>query len=627
MDARLRMDVPGGNAMKLRNKTFAAFLGFIVVPLIALGAVSYLLLQHVIAKKHGEQTELTLRAIGSNVASVFKEANSLSDTFYSSFMMRTPVIDMQNSSSRLEVYESERNLRSILLSYPSLQSVSFYQLDGGMLGVDLDRKQRVSFEDLSQDPLYREAHERNGFPLWLGPYENKRLSGGSTVLTQLRLVRDFNTLTVKGTMLLQLQMDDLRSLFHSYDANGSKGNRFLLADPGGMIVFDNKADEWVGKPLPFALGQEPYVSRKMQFDNVQSLVSVYKLELGKLGLNGWSVVSIASWHYLSGETNVLMGWVAVVMVGCLVFALLFNLLFVNRIIRIILRVVQSMRSVERGDFRVRVDVHGRDEASFLANGFNRLVQQLDRLLLDVKRGQERKNKAEFMLLQAQIKPHFLYNTLESINALAMQNEGRKVSQMVIRLGSILRISIQQKEEILIQQEIEHLRSYLEIQKYRFADLFDYVIDVPEELLDYSVQKLTLQPLVENAIQHGFENITYRGMLRITVDEEQGGIALTVEDNGVGIAPERLAAFHYHSEFAWEKHGQAFRDEAVDVEEFVWSGDGGGANSEFGGLGVNNVADRIRIRYGAAFGLFICSSPGEGTVIKCTIPKRRMEAGS
>ncbi|MBO9605811.1 MAG: sensor histidine kinase [Paenibacillaceae bacterium] len=601
--------------MKLRNKTFAAFLGFIVVPLLALGVAAYLLLQSTIAKKYGEQTELTLRAVGSNVASVFKEANALSDTFYSIFMMRTPVIDMQNASSMLEVYESERNLRSILLSYPSLQSVSFYQLDGGMIGVDLDRKQRVAFSDLSQDPLYREAHELNGFPLWLGPYENKRLSGGGDVLTQLRMVRDFNTLTVKGTMLLQLHMDDLRQLFRSYDKGGGNRHRFLLVDPLGTVIFDND-EALIGKPLPFAAGPEPYTSRVMPFDNVRSLVSVYRLELDALGVKGWSVVSIASWKHLSGETNVLMGWVAAVTFGCVVFALLFNMLFVNRIIRLLLRVVQSMRSVERGDFLVRVPVRGRDETSFLANGFNRLVERVERLLSDVKREQDRKNKAEFMLLQAQIKPHFLYNTLESINALAMQNEGRKVSQMVVRLGNMLRLSIHQQEEIRLRQEIDHLKNYLDIQMYRFEDLFDYTIDAPDELMDCTVQKLTLQPLVENAIQHGFDGIDYRGKLNIAVAEENGRIAITVSDNGVGIPAERLARFRYHSQ-------QAGGDQEAPATA--------GHSGEGGGLGVNNVADRIRIHYGDEYGLFLCSAPGWGTTIKCTIPKQppqaEMEAGA
>ena len=148
------------------------------------------------------------------------------------------------------------------------------------------------------------------------------------------------------------------------------------------------------------------------------------------------------------------------------------------------------------------------------------------------------------VLQAQIKPHFLFNTLESINVLAVQNEGRKVSEMVYRLASILRISIQEKEEITLEEEIKHLQSYLEIQKFRFEDLFEYEIDVPKELMHSRILKLTLQPLVENSIQHGFEGISYTGWIRISAWKELGNVMIRVEDNGLGMTSEQLSVFEY-----------------------------------------------------------------------------------
>lgn len=138
------------------------------------------------------------------------------------------------------------------------------------------------------------------------------------------------------------------------------------------------------------------------------------------------------------------------------------------------------------------------------------------------------------MLQAQIKPHFLFNTLESINGLAMRGEGRKVSEMVNRLGNILRISIQDQEEIPLGEEVRHLQSYLEIQQYRFSELFTYEVDIPTHLYASSVLKLTLQPLVENSIQHGFEGIEYKGVLRISAFELHHNLILQVEDNGLGI---------------------------------------------------------------------------------------------
>jgi sensor histidine kinase YesM len=262
-----------------------------------------------------------------------------------------------------------------------------------------------------------------------------------------------------------------------------------------------------------------------------------------------------------------------------------------------------MRQVERGDLSTRVTVVGKDETTTLARGFNSLVTRVSELLEDVKQEQSRKRKAEMMLLQAQIKPHFLFNALESINILAVQNEGRKVSKMVQRLANIFRISIQQKEEITIEQELEHLTSYLEIQKYRFEELFEYTIDVPKELMTNSILKLTLQPLVENSIQHGFEGIEYMGRIHVYAREEGRNIAFYVEDNGIGIGEQQLARFATSG----TKTLQEMYEESPET-------------GERRGLGVGNVADRLRIHYGNRYGIILCSAPDQGTVIKCLIPQ-------
>ncbi|MDG0812019.1 sensor histidine kinase [Cohnella rhizosphaerae] len=298
----------------------------------------------------------------------------------------------------------------------------------------------------------------------------------------------------------------------------------------------------------------------------------------------------------------MLRYVVMITIGCLACALVFNLMFVRRTISFIVSVVGAMRKVERGDLTTRVPVTGNDETVILAKGFNSLVERVSELLNDVTMEQRRKRKAEMMLLQAQIKPHFLFNALESINILAVQNEGRKVSKMVQRLGNIFRISITQKEEIAIEQELEHLRSYLEIQKFRFEELFEYSIEVPPELMSHSILKLTLQPLVENSIQHGFEGIDYLGKIRVSAAFEDEKIVFYVEDNGIGISDERLALF---------------ASSGVTTLEQLY-----GESPETGerrGMGVGNVADRLRIQYGPNYGLMLCSGPGQGTIIKCVIP--------
>lgn len=198
----------------------------------------------------------------------------------------------------------------------------------------------------------------------------------------------------------------------------------------------------------------------------------------------------------------------------------------------------------------------------------------------------------------------MFNTLESINALAAQNEGAKIMLMVRRLSIMLRTSMHHSEEISIKQEVEHVRSYLEIQKYRFEELFSYELNVAAEALDFTILKLTLQPLVENSIQHGFEGYEDgKGILTLDVIAEPHQIVIIVRDNGHGMRTSVL------SKLAAGSNPSSKQSNAAEI-------------GESRGLGLRNVADRLRIHYGPAFGMWICSEEGSGTVIRCVIPKSR-----
>jgi sensor histidine kinase YesM len=374
------------------------------------------------------------------------------------------------------------------------------------------------------------------------------------------------------------------------------GDGLVLYDSSGSrngSVLDAFADEADGA------GASLYRSERLAFEGVDSVVSSIRLKD-----EDWRLLSVTPWRSLSSEITAYLRWIAVIMAVSLLSALLFLAVFIHRIAGTIVRIVRFMRFVERGDLGLRVDEAGNDELALLSRGLNSLIARVNELLGRVKQEQERKTKAEMRVLQAQIKPHFLFNTLESINALAVQNEGRKVSQMVLRLANMLRISFQDREDIPIRREIEHLKSYMDIQRYRFADVFDYELEAPEELMDFHIQKLTLQPLVENCIQHAFDGLARQGRIRVTLAAEEHRLAITVEDDGVGMSNETLARFAYMA---------ADEEAAVAATDDV-------ANPERRGLGLRSVADRIRIQYGRRYGLFVCSGADRGTTIRCYIPK-------
>ena len=621
--------------MSLSKRIFAAFLAFIIVPLFVLGSVSYLVFQNVTQEKYAEQTELTLKAIGRNIHNMIKEANYFSDFWVTTedsvesveqsiggqqgvaddeTMDASSVTanDLEGNESYEELQEKERLRQRVLLTYPGIQSVTLYRNDGRNVNVNFGKETPIDRTDLESNPIYPEVLRKYGMPVWIGPNEDAVLNGKNNLFTQIRVLLDVDTLTSRGILVTRFQMNELSRIFSFYNSQGSADRRYLIVGRDGKVVFDNlgKAQGYnigsfvdTAKAKGIDINSDEYQTRTLAFDGSKSLVSVQDLQLERLGVGDWKLVMVTSWSYLSGDMIVVLRWMVIVTAITLLLALMFNLMFVRRTVTFIVRVVRAMRQVERGDLSTRVPVIGKDETSTLARGFNSLVTRVSELLSDVKQEQHRKRKAEMMLLQAQIKPHFLFNALESINILAVQNEGRKVSKMVQRLANIFRISIQQKEEINIEQELEHLTSYLEIQKYRFEELFEYEIDVPEKLLRNPILKLTLQPLVENSIQHGFEGIDYMGRINVRAREEGYNIAIYIEDNGIGMSNERLAQL--------TENGISSLDDTL--EESPETG-------ERRGLGVGNVADRLRIHYGSGYGLMLCSALGQGTVIKCIIPK-------
>lgn len=603
--------------MNLRYKLFTAFLGLIIIPLFILGMIMFFVTYNSIEKKYSQQTEYSLKAISYSISNVFKDMDNVTDNgiatsvFHMALSADDPSKQDLTDAEQLSLNASQRNFRSLLYNHPSISYAFLYNFNGKGSSEIVSVFNKENFRTLPYDKfkgsdLYQEVMKLNGVPKWLAPHEYPELTGTEPVFTQIRLIKELSFFQNIGILVVQIKNWEFESIFRNLKIGDSDQKvSFMLVNDDGMILFDpdRKLDgqdfrAFTKKEITFREGFQSY---RTQFDGEKSILSVYHLKDYP-----WSLVSVTSWGSLSREVTVFARWFVAVILLCLMAAVVFNLFFMNRITGGIAVIVRFMRRVEDGDLTTRVEERGNDEMTLLARGINDLMDKINSLFNRIHLEQRRKNQAEMRVLQAQIKPHFLFNTLESINVLAVQNEGRKVSEMVYRLASILRISIQDRDEITLEEEVRHLRNYLDIQKFRFEDIFDYDIEIPGELLGCGILKLTLQPLVENSIQHGFEGIEYKGRLTVKGWESRGNLILQIEDNGIGMTPSQLSIFQYMV----NENAEPAADHKQEQ----------GIHSERRGLGVRSVADRIRIEYGDLYGIFICASPGYGTTIQCVIPK-------
>ena len=256
--------------------------------------------------------------------------------------------------------------------------------------------------------------------------------------------------------------------------------------------------------------------------------------------------------------------------------------------------------VDAGDLTVQEPVPSEiREIRTLSEGMEQMIGRLDDQMGEIRRRQESLRRTELALLQAQINPHFLYNTMDTIIWLIEADKQQEAVEMVANLSSFFRHSLSKGEDVItLAEEERHVRSYLQIQHARYQDIMEYILDIDPGLHDAMLPKLTLQPLVENALYHGIKLKRAKGTIRITATLADGCVLLRVEDNGVGITPQRLAQLR----------------DAMERQERV-------------GFGLAAVKQRLRRQFGPEYGLRLDSEEGQGTTVTARIPYVRKEAVS
>ncbi|SNU08076.1 two-component system, sensor histidine kinase YesM [Lachnospiraceae bacterium] len=293
-------------------------------------------------------------------------------------------------------------------------------------------------------------------------------------------------------------------------------------------------------------------------------------------------------------------WLVIFLIVIIAFIYIISKRLSQRITEPITDLCEMTEKFAGGDFTVSYHTDRTDEMSTLAESFNSMVKEIETLIDDIHKEQENAKDAELRLLQEQINPHFLYNTLDAIIWMTESGENQKAIQVIQELSSFFRISLSKgQSEITINNEKEHVKSYLEIQRYRYQDIMDYELHFDEDILDYHIQKLTLQPIVENALYHGIKNKRGKGLIEVYGMKDGSDIVFKVKDNGIGMNEEEL---------------ERLRKLISNVDAAVY-------DSEKSGFGMANVEKRIEMLYGRGYGMKVDSTYMEGTTVTVRIPQK------
>lgn len=430
-------------------------------------------------------------------------------------------------------------------------------------------------------------------PVWTGLFNLKyKFGGDENVFGIAKNITDFDTGENLGIAIMYLRETEIASVYLNNMAN--KDDKFYIIDSQGNIISSQDKSDLYKKfkdrinignleinDISNNQGMITYIGQK------QSLVTMKAFD--KLD---WRIIGIADLNEITAENKQITKLLLIVGVFCLIFALGTAYLVSYTITKPILKLVTIMRNIKLGKMDLRADFESTDEIGMLGEGFNNLMEKVQKLMEQIYNEQKWKREYEFKLLQSQIKPHFLYNTLETIISFIKLDLKENAIKTTKSLAGFYRTSLSKGNDIItIREEVDINSNYLSIQKLRYTEYLDYKLEFDEEILKYSIPKLTLQPLIENSIYHGLKQKEEKGHLIIKGYKQDEMIKIEVIDDGVGIEKDKI-----HS----------LLNPSNEINKSV-------------DFGVSSVNSRLKILYGEKYGLEIESELGNYTKVTVSLP--------
>ncbi|GGD56830.1 sensor histidine kinase [Paenibacillus nasutitermitis] len=413
------------------------------------------------------------------------------------------------------------------------------------------------------------------------------------VITLVRPFRGYSSFDYNGVLAIEINVAELSTLWERIDLG--HGGYFFIVDSEGRYIFHPDEDQF-GQPVP------AFIADSLQGDEGSIIVTD---ESGAKHMNVWNYSPYSRWKLVVSvpmkELRLPATVVRNVVISVGGFALVLGLLMAFRIAQSITKPIkilkEGMRQTERGNWQMIPKLVRKDEIGSLIQSYNKMVKRLSEMIEKVYKSELERQRAEFQALQLQINPHFLYNTLETINCYAVIKESNEIREIVDAMAFMLRYALHMNlNEITVANELNHVRNYLIILNHRMEHEFEIDVDIASELLLEKMVRFTLQPLIENAFEHGFrKRIAEQHRIRIHAWIDEHDFCMTVEDNGSGISAEKLA----------EIRSTLLSKQLSNKIPQGRLGDS---------IGLLNVHRRIQMAQGEQYGLSIDSYPGKGTMV-------------
>ena len=587
----------------LKNRALSQTAVLIIVTMCIMVTVFYMVFHSRAFNERGKYEEENLVNMEAYLNSYLEEVDSIAKNvnynYYLQDYLETVIKEEDDYvdsgiGKNMRSYEmSSQAFSDTLLSRADISSIMIFGKKKMLLNRSMYTYQKVAL-DYSKLDWYAKAVAKPQDAIITGPNRHSFFDTDDEVISLSRELQSYENGTFRGVILINLNMNKITEICNSFQ---EKQENFIciINDKGELVyeqqngrerfAFDEKENR---QELNTALGKTKESCFRLNYRGEKYLVTRTDMKT-----TGWTLVSMVPYKSVMAETMAISG----VMILAVAITLIVTLLLLNRILT---GVVKPLKKLEKYMVQVnpdnmdqRMEILTDDEIGHLSMKFNQMMDRIRNLKEQVIEEQEDKRKYELQALQAQINPHFLYNTLDSIIWMAETNDSNIVA-MTEALAKLFRISLNKgNEEISLERELEHVKNYLIIQSMRYADKFTYEISAEPGVERCRTIKLILQPIVENCIYHGIKKKRGTGKITIRAYRREQNLIIEVSDDGCGM-PEEIC--------------RKILSDEIESENISGSG-----------IGVKNVNERIQLRFGKKYGLSYSSEEGIGTTVTYVLP--------
>lgn len=573
---------PGG----IQSTLMTVFSLISVLTMLLMGVLMYMRFSMLSRQETIESSRKLMEQTGESMEDYLVNMRQISDAVYYNVVKENDFYDEKEDIQRGMnlLYEANRD---------KLRTIAIYNRDGSLVAAEPVASQKED-PDVTRQEWYQKAVDKMENIHFSIPHIQNLFDDNSFryywVISSSRAVElTENRNSQTGVLLVDMDFSSISRMMKQIN-EVSNGQYYYLCDNNGQIIYHPRQIQ-----ISDGICKENSVEAASYKDGVydEEFEGIRrKVIVNTISYTGWKLVGVIPYSLFSHEMINIRYFIGMVILLMAMMLIIINRVVTQRISRPILKLNNSVMEYEAGK-KPEIYIGGSSEIRHLGYSIQSSYEKSEKLMQEIVWEQNERRKSELDALQSQINPHFLYNALDSITWMIEGERNDEAAFMISQLAKLFRISLSKGHTIIsVRDELQHAKSYMNIQRIRYKDAFSVTFDVDPELEEYCAVKLTLQPILENSINYGVDPMDDCGETFIRVKKEDDMLILSVEDNGIGMSQEEVSLLLTDSNRK-RKHGS--------------------------GVGLININNRVQILFGKEYGLLIESEPDEGTRVSIRIP--------